>query len=348
MKDTGKEKEAPKKKRTSNPYDGVFRTMLNDCSSLIIPLVNEMFHEHYLGSEKIVFEPNEHFINKQDGKTQERITDTHFIIYGDSPKSYHLECQSSDDKSMLVRMFEYDAQIALDRGEIINSVLEVKFPNSAILFLRSNASTPDKMQIKICVGEESLYQDIPAMKVKDYSLEDIFEKKLLFLIPFYIFTHEGRLEECNRDSEKLEALKEEYEQIKDRLERMSINNEINEYTKRAIQEMSYSVLENLAKEHDNVKKGVKDVMLGPVMDYEAKRILNQGIEQGIEQGMELANIDAAKKMLRVNMQISVIMEITNLSEKKVEGLREEMIMNGELKEEVKKEAKKDRNKEKSR
>ena len=31
----------------NTPYDDVFRTLLNDCSSLIIPVVNEIFHESY-------------------------------------------------------------------------------------------------------------------------------------------------------------------------------------------------------------------------------------------------------------------------------------------------------------
>ena len=33
------------------------------------------------------------------------------------------------------------------------------------------------------------------MKTQQYTLDEIFEKKLLFLIPFYIFTHESRFEE---------------------------------------------------------------------------------------------------------------------------------------------------------
>ena len=46
------------KKKNSNivstPYDDVFRTLLNDCSSLIIPVINEIFSEHFSGDEKIV------------------------------------------------------------------------------------------------------------------------------------------------------------------------------------------------------------------------------------------------------------------------------------------------------
>ena len=32
-------------KITSTPYDDVFRTLLNDCRGLVIPLINEVFGE---------------------------------------------------------------------------------------------------------------------------------------------------------------------------------------------------------------------------------------------------------------------------------------------------------------
>jgi len=45
-------------KITSTPYDDVFRTLLNDCSELIIPVINEVFGENYTGEEEIIFSPN--------------------------------------------------------------------------------------------------------------------------------------------------------------------------------------------------------------------------------------------------------------------------------------------------
>ncbi len=48
-------------------YDGVFRTILNDCQQLVIPIINEIFHENYTGNEKIEFSSNEHFLAQQAG-----------------------------------------------------------------------------------------------------------------------------------------------------------------------------------------------------------------------------------------------------------------------------------------
>ena len=38
-------------------YDTAFRTVLNDCSGLIIPLINISFGEHYTENEQIEFFP---------------------------------------------------------------------------------------------------------------------------------------------------------------------------------------------------------------------------------------------------------------------------------------------------
>ena len=179
---------------TSTPYDDVFRTLLNDCSSLIIPVINEVFGENYTGEEEIIFSPNEHFLNQQDGKEEERITDTSFKILGKETKKYHLECQSSADSSMLVRFFEYDTQIALDEGEIKGNVLTVTLPHSAVLFLRYNAGAPDKLKIRMITPGGDVEYNIFVIKSQQYTIKEIFEKKLLFLIPFYIFSHENQLE----------------------------------------------------------------------------------------------------------------------------------------------------------
>lgn len=93
----------------ANIYDGAFRTILNDCRQLIIPVINEIFKEGYAGNEKIEFFPNEHFLDQQDSADRERITDTNFRIIGKMTKKYHLECESSlPDGKIMIRLFEYD------------------------------------------------------------------------------------------------------------------------------------------------------------------------------------------------------------------------------------------------
>ena len=124
-----------------------YRTLMNDCVRLLIPVINEVFGKNYSGNEKIVFRPNEHFINQQDGMEQKRITDSSFSIISkdNSEEKFILECQSTYDDTLLIRIFEYITQEALDSGSITKYKLTVTIPNAAVLFLRSKKSTPHSM-----------------------------------------------------------------------------------------------------------------------------------------------------------------------------------------------------------
>lgn len=269
----------------STAYDDVFRTLVNNCSKLVIPLINEAFGEHYTGNETIKFSPNEHFLNQQDGNEDKRITDSSFEIIGKTRKRYHLECESTVSQTILVRIFEYDAQIALDQdSEVVGNKIIVSFPNTAVLYLRSHKSTPDKMQVVIRTPGGEISYSVPVIKVKQYSIEEIFQKNLLFLIPFYIFTFESQLAEIESSEEKTEELLREYAKIVQRLEKLSESGSLDAFDERTIREMSVRVLAKIAEKYEQLQKEVSAVMVGKVLDYEAKRILDRGREEGREEG----------------------------------------------------------------
>ena len=122
------------------------------------------------------------------------------------------------------------------------------------------------------------------MKSQKYTLKEIFEKNLLFLIPFYIFTHEKQFENYEKDNIKLKALLEEYEQIKNKLEELQEQGIISTYTRCTVMDMSNKVLEKIAKKYEAVREGVKTVMGGKILEYEAKTIKREGEKEGIKKG----------------------------------------------------------------
>ena len=302
----------------ANIYDGAFRTILNDCRQLVIPVINEIFGETYTGDEEIRFFPNEHFIDRQDEADRERITDTNFTVFGKVPKKYHIECESSlPDGRITVRLFEYDAQIALDEGEVTEETLTVTFPNTAVLYLRTYQKTPDRMKYVIITPGGTVQYDVPVMKVQAYSLDDIFEKRLLMLLPFYIFSHESRLAEYNNDEEKLEGLKAEYRKILERLDELEREEVIGAFDKRTIVDLSGDVIKELARKYGKVQKGVGDIMRGPLIETEARTILNRGISQGIR---ETKNQTALKMLKTGKLTVGEIAEYSGLSVAEVEEL----------------------------
>ena len=301
-----------------NIYDGAFRTILNDCRKLIIPVINEIFHEHYTGEEEIRFFPNEHFLDQQNAADKERITDTNFQIIGRIAKKYHLECESSlPDGKIAVRLFEYDAQIALDEGEVTEETLTVTFPNTAVMYLRSYKKTPDKMKYVIVTPGGTVQYDVPIMKVQSYSLDEIFEKRLLMLIPFYIFSHEKSFSEYNNNEQKLEELKTEYRMILERLDDLEKQGIIGAFDKRTIIDLSSDVINEIARKYENVQKGIGAMMRGPLIQTEARTILNRGISQGISETKK----ETALRMLKMGkLTVEEIAECSALSVAEVEQL----------------------------
>ena len=94
----------------STIFDDVFRTIAQKMPQLLIPLINEVFHTSYSEEEQFEQLRNEHY-----EKYGTVITDSIIRIGG---HIYHLECQSSKDRTMVIRMFEYDISIALEHAVI--------------------------------------------------------------------------------------------------------------------------------------------------------------------------------------------------------------------------------------
>ena len=315
------EKETKALEGVNTPYDDAFRTMVNDCTRLLIPVINEVFGKHYNGNEEIVFHANEHFLNQQDGSEDKRITDSSFSIIAEKEERYLLECQSRPDNSMLVRIFEYATQIALDEGAIVKNTLEVTIPNAAILFLRSTSKTPDEMNILMHTPGGDVQFAVHVMKMMNYTLDTIFEKELYFLLPFYIFTHEAKFASYEVDASKLEGLKGEYAWMIKKLGEALGEEKITYYYMKSIIEMAKLVLESIAKNYENVRKGVDSVMGGTILEHESKTIFNEGRNVGLEEGRNKGKMEEketiAKRLSKAGMKDKDIAKYVDASIKLV-------------------------------
>jgi len=213
-----------RRKRTGDNtvFDDVYRTMVQKMPSLLPPLINEVFGTNYPENAEIFQRRNEFL--EQRGKI---ITDSVFQIGG---VTYHVECQSTPDGTMVVRMLEYDFAIALDNYALDDIALRdiaqhgsdpinMHLPHSAVMYLRHNSQTPSNLQLTLInqEGDELPYR-VPIIKVQDFTKDAIFEKHLLILLPFYILRYEKSLNEYEENDEKLQQLLVEYEDIRKKLE----------------------------------------------------------------------------------------------------------------------------------
>jgi hypothetical protein len=105
-----------------------------------------------------------------------------------------------------------------------------------------------KMRI-ITPGGEVSY-NIPVLKVKDYSVKEIFDKELYFIIPFHIFVYESKFPSMEKNPDMLKAVQEEYAGIVEQLEEALRKGKITEFDKKAICIMSERVLKKIADKQD--------------------------------------------------------------------------------------------------
>lgn len=242
-------------------FDDVFRTMIEKMPRLAISLINEVFKTAYPDDVKMIQWRNEH-----EGKNGEVITDSCLRI-GD--KVYHFECQSADDRTMAIRMIEYDFAIALEFNEKKGRDYILRFPHSAVLQLRSSKSTLDYLEVKVIFPDEKLYDyRIPVIKIENYTKEDIFQKKLFMLLPFYIIRYEKRKKQLEKHKEELYELLEEYEYIRKQLEQSREKSDLYMNMITLIKEIANYIF----REEENIRKGLGDVMGGQILELESERL----------------------------------------------------------------------------
>ena len=119
---------------------------------------------------------------------------------------YHLECQSSKDETMVIRMFEYDISIALEHASFAeHAVWEIEFPQSCVLYIRNHRSLPDFHEaiVKFADGQKIHYR-VPIIQAKKYTVDRIFEKRLLILLPYHILRYEHFLKHNGTDLKKVQ------------------------------------------------------------------------------------------------------------------------------------------------
>lgn len=162
--------------------------------------------------------------------------------------------------------------------------------------------------------------NVPVLKVRQYSADELFEKHLFFLIPFHIFVYEKDFNEIEQNDEKLKKLEAEYTYITKHLNEASHAGILSEYTKAAILEMSRKVVKHLAAKYKKIEKGVNLNMGGKVLNYRAKDILNRGRAEGEEQ----TKIQIATKLLTCGNDIKSVADITELPEETVSKLAEKI------------------------
>ena len=261
---------------SSTIFDDVFRTMLEKMPQLAVPLINEVFGTSYPEDVKIIQKRNEH--QTQNGRI---ITDSHLLI---ANRIYHIECQSTDDSTMVIRMIEYDFAISLEHVQKENGRYRMYFPQSCVLYLRGTKKR-DTISVEIVMPDGNAVEyTVPVVQVQRFTCDDMLQKHLLFLLPYHVIKYEQE-KGLDTDSEKWKELLDEYAKIEKYLEKNFLEKG-NEKAYRDMVELIIRIADYVFRDKEKVKKGFGDVMGGKVLELESDKLIQRGIEQGLEKGIQ--------------------------------------------------------------
>ena len=254
-------------------FDNVFRTMLEKMPELVVPLINEVFGTNYPADIAVEQQRNEH-----QTKNGEKITDSRLKI---ADKIYHIECQSTGDAEMVIRMIEYDFAVSLETKQIENGRYKIYFPHSCVLYLRGKGRK-DTLGMDIIMPDGRVIKyELPAIYIERYTQDVIFQKKLLFFLPFYVMRYEKSREDIEKDPEKLQKLLDEYVTISRRLEESLLENG-KEALYRYLVEVIIKIADYIFSDSEKTKKGVDRAMGGEVLELKTDKLINE-IRQDVKE-----------------------------------------------------------------
>lgn len=324
------------------PYDSAAKKLAEDSERLVLMLAKEIFHKDYPTNTRIRFLSTEgQKANSSNGKNS-NFSDLSFLLFTEDRDIglYVLEFQSSkSDASILSRAVQYSVSLMMkniikntDGNMRINTLT---FPQSGVVFFRS----PNKNVIN-----EKIFLQLPNGVKHDitpkfidslsYSMNNLMEKNLHFLVPFRIFAIEKELKEAKNEDEVTKIVTRYFNEFTNYLWECKRTQKINDQEGMNLLDTSKYVLKGMEQSTPLMKKGVDEIMAGAAsfltswkqesierqeLEQKAtKRGIEQGIEKGIEQGIEKgifkANIRIAKNMLRMGKSSKTIQKTLNVSD----------------------------------
>ena len=294
----------------STIFDDVFEQLLRKCHS---------FDSSDQWSIPTSYSEEEHF---------EQLRNEHYEKYGtvitDSiiqigNHIYHLECQSSKDKTMVIRMFEYDISIAIEHASYENDeIWEIEFPQSCVLYIRNHRDLPDYHEavVKFADGQKMRYR-VPILQAKKYTVDRIFEKRLLILLPYHILRYEHFLKHNGMDTRKLQQLLADFREINRRLEETAEKeNKSHLYMDMIV--LIEQIADYIIPKNNTIRKGLGDVMGGKILKLQSEELLElgeaRGKAKGRLEGKREERLDAIQNMMDLGLTKEQILRKYSLEE----------------------------------
>ena len=107
---------------------------------------------------------------------------------------------------MVLRMIEYDFAIGLENAMKVDGTYRIQLPHPCILYLRGEKQVKYlSLELVLFDGQIIKYQ-VPVIRMEWYSLNEIIEKNLVILLPFYMMRYEKMKDRIEKDTAQRERI----------------------------------------------------------------------------------------------------------------------------------------------
>ena len=297
--------------------DEVLKFLFSTSHQVLVKLLNGIFDEDFKIEEVELAVSNNEFIEDDLGILRGDI----FFDLSQKARdkvSYHIEFQTKNDHTMVVRMFEYGFKKGKEQARGTRSREDIRtiyFPKQKVIFFEENNRIKDALELRIIFpNDQQVFYTVPVMKYWEYTDEELREKKMYPLIPLQLFSLRKELEKAQQKQdiqrikdlsltaknlasklayeakqlfEEDEILGEDFHKlllaIQNLIEYMNRNYFNNQEIEDEVSRMT-KTLYDPEVERRGIKKGIEQG-------------IEQGIEKGIEKGIEQGKRQAAKALL---------------------------------------------------
>ncbi|MBR3024950.1 MAG: hypothetical protein IKH71_10905 [Oscillospiraceae bacterium] len=313
----------------SNTYDAITKRLLDLLDDMVIvEFVNHIFSKNYSKDSKVTRLATES--TDQVLKTQR--CDYYIAIENDF---FHIEIQSVSDSKMSLRIFEYVIHEAITHGKEKTDGERTKLiiPESVVFYLRKGKkSLPDKPVILHQNDKQDFVFGPKSVFIADYSYDQMLEKYMYPLLPFYPMRYEKVLLNAHSESDEksiLDDLAESTAELKNAVEKVIITHTDYSFIKYWTLKVFEIILEKARKrgtlvnekEAYRIMQMISDEM---ITGYDIYKDLELSEAKGRAEGREEGITETALNMLKLNAPEDFISQCTGFTLEEIENLRKQL------------------------
>ena len=229
-------------------FDRAFKCSMHLSSPAVIRFINSVFGTSHPLTAGVEYLSTEHIT----GTLQQSIGDMFIRIGRDDASKYLTEAQADDDADMPFRIWNYSYLKGLETRTAKGHITEIKLVPAAVIYLDPGPSTPDQLSVKITGmdGTEHTFT-YPTLKLLDYTVEELEERDLSILLPFYLLKLRKRVQSARTPEKRQEMtgqMKELVEKLTEAVERGERNDALDKSDMRPL-------IALMGKQYDNLYKG---------------------------------------------------------------------------------------------